>query len=71
MRASIIAGIIVLALGAVILFRGLTYTETHDAVKIGDVHITDTDRHGVPQWVGIAGVVGGVVLIGAGMTKKL
>lgn len=71
MRTSIIAGIIALALGAVVLFRGMSYTETHDAVKIGDMHITDTERHGVPQWVGIAGVVGGVVLIGAGMTKKL
>ena len=70
MRASIIAGIILLVLGAVIVFRGMSYKTTNEVAHVGDVKITDTDQHGIPQWVGIAGIVGGVILIGAGATKK-
>jgi hypothetical protein len=70
MKTPMIAGIILLVLGALVLVRGMSYAETHDVVKVGDMHITDTDSHGIPQWLGIAGVVGGVVLIGAGALKK-
>jgi hypothetical protein len=70
MRTSVIAGIIIAALGAVLLFRGMSYNTSHDVVRVGDVHVTDTDRHGIPQWVGIVAVVGGVVLIGAGAMKR-
>jgi len=71
MRPSIIAGIILAVLGGIILVRGMNYRTTHDVVRVGDMHITDTDSKGVPQWVGIAGVVAGVVLVGAGASKRL
>jgi uncharacterized membrane protein len=71
MRASIIFGLVLLALGAVITFRGMSYKTTDEVARVGDLKVTDTDKHGIPQWVGIAGIVGGVILIGAGATKKL
>jgi drug/metabolite transporter (DMT)-like permease len=37
---------------------------------VGDVKITDTDKHGIPQWIGIVAIVGGVVLVGAGAMAK-
>jgi uncharacterized membrane protein len=70
MRSSIIAGILLLVLGAVITFRGMSYKTTKEVAKVGDVAVTDTDKHGIPQWVGIVGIIGGVVLIGGGALTK-
>lgn len=70
MRPSMIVGVILILLGGIILVRGLTYKTTEQVAKVGDVAITDTDKHGVPQWVGIAALAGGVVIVAAGATKK-
>jgi hypothetical protein len=65
-----IVGVLLILLGGIILVRGLTYKTTEQVAKVGDVAITDTDKHGVPQWVGIAALAGGVVIVAAGATKK-
>jgi drug/metabolite transporter (DMT)-like permease len=70
MRSFLIAGILLVAIGAVILLRGISFQSTHDVVKVGDVHVTSTESQGIPQWAGIACVVGGVLLVGAGVMKK-
>jgi hypothetical protein len=70
MRLSLITGIILTVLGAIVLVRGLSYQTTHDVVKVGDVAVTDSETHNMPRWLGIAGVVGGLVLIGAGVTRR-
>jgi drug/metabolite transporter (DMT)-like permease len=70
MRGSFIFGAILIAIGAVVLLRGINYNTTHDAVRIGDMHISDTESHGVPQWVGIVAVVGGLAMVGAGATRR-
>jgi uncharacterized membrane protein len=70
MRSTLIAGIIFIVLGAVITFRGMSYKTTEEVAHVGDVKITDTDKHGIPQWIGIVAIVGGVVLVGAGAMAK-
>jgi uncharacterized membrane protein len=70
MRSTLIAGIILLVLGAIVTFRGMSYKTTNEVARVGDVKLTDTESHGIPQWVGIAGIVGGVVLVGAGAMAK-
>jgi drug/metabolite transporter (DMT)-like permease len=67
---NFIVGAALAALGAVILLRGINYQTTHDVVKIGDVHMTDTDAHGVPPWVGIATGVSGLLIIAMGAKKR-
>jgi hypothetical protein len=66
-----IAGVVLILLGGIILVRGMTYKTTKEVAKVGDVAITDTDKHGVPQWVGIAAVAGGVIIVAAGASKKI
>lgn len=66
MRPITIVGIILAIAGAVVLARGLTYPEHHDVVRIGDLHASVTEQHAVPTWVGVAAVVGGVLLVVAG-----
>lgn len=70
MIRNFIVGAALAALGAVILLRGINYKTTHNVVKIGDMHMTDTDSHGVPPWVGIATGVSGLLIIAMGAKKR-
>ena len=71
MRPSIIAGIVIVAIGALILLRGMSYQSTHEVMHVGDVQVTDTDSRRIPQWVGIAAVVVGLGVIGAGAKNRI
>ena len=59
-------GIILLAAGLLALvYGGFSYTEdTHEA-KLGplQMQLKEKDHVTIPPWVGIAGVVGGIVLL--------
>ena len=66
MRPVTIAGIILAIAGVVVLVRGLTYPQHHDVLKVGDLHASVTEHKTVPNWVGAAAVVGGVLLVVAG-----
>jgi multidrug transporter EmrE-like cation transporter len=71
MRPPAIIGLVLLVLGVIVMVRGGSFTTKKDVLKIGDaVKITADDEHSIPSWVGIASVVAGVVLIGAGARKR-
>lgn len=71
MRPAGIVGIILLVLGAIVLVQGGTFTTKKDVLKIGDaVKITADDHHSIPNWVGIVGVVAGVVLVGTSLKTR-
>lgn len=71
MRASMILGLLLILFGGFVLVRGMSYKKTEEVARVGDVRITDTDKHRVPQWVGIAALVGGAALLaGTAMGKK-
>ena len=63
--ALIVGGALALAYG------GFSYTkETHTA-DIGPLHLAveEKQRVNIPLWAGIAAIVGGVLLLGAGTRK--
>jgi len=66
MTARRVIGIILLAAGLLALvYGGFSYTEdTHEA-KLGplQMQLKEKDHVNIPPWVGIAGVVGGIVLL--------
>ena len=70
MRLSLIVGALCLILGGLVLFRLATFTERHEVAKIGDVTVTDNDRHPVPLWVGLCFTVAGVALVVQGLSEK-
>lgn len=70
MRQRIIAGIVILGLGAFVLLRGASFTSHRDVVEVGDVKITAEEHQSIPPWVGGAAVVAGLVLIVAGARKR-
>jgi hypothetical protein len=70
MKPLVIAGIVIAGLGAYVLVKGLTYRSQSNVLKVGDVQVTAEEHRQVPPWVGGVAVVGGLVLIGAGVRGR-
>ena len=70
MKPLAIAGIVLVVLGAFILFRGLSYGAQRSVVNIGDLHVSAEEQRAIPAWVGGAAIVGGVLLLGAGLQRR-
>ena len=70
MRLPMIAGLVILVLGAIVLLRGASFTSRHDVLKVGDLKITATEKEWVPPWVGGMALVVGFGLIVAGTRKR-
>ncbi|MGE5144592.1 MAG: hypothetical protein ACM3OA_14265 [Acidobacteriota bacterium] len=70
MKPLVIAGIVIAGLGAYVLVKGLSYGSQSNVLKVGDVQVTAEERHMVPTWVGGVAVVGGLLLIGAGVGRR-
>ena len=66
MKPQSIIGVLLIVFGAFVVFRGLTYRSQTDSVRIGDVKITAEQRRAIPTWVGVAALVGGLVVLTAG-----
>ena len=70
MKPMVIAGIVIAGLGAYVLVKGLSYGSQSNVLKVGDLQVSAEERRMVPAWVGGVAVVGGLVLIGAGVGKR-
>jgi hypothetical protein len=68
MRPLVLLGILLLGLGAIVLFRGLSFTSQRSVLRIGKFETTLEEKRAVPAWVGGVLVVGGLglLLVGAG-----
>jgi uncharacterized membrane protein len=70
MRPLSLVGILLLAVGAFIVFRGASYKSRDEVLKVGDIKASVEENKAVPTWVGGAAIVAGVVLIAAGMRRR-
>ena len=70
MRPLTLVGILLLALGAFILFRGMSYKSKDEVLRVGDLKASVTEKHAVPAWAGGLAIVAGVVLIAGGMKRR-
>lgn len=70
MKPTVLAGIVIAVLGAVVLLRGLTYSSQSSVIKVGDLQVSAEEHHLIPPWVGGVGIVGGLVLIGVGAGRR-
>jgi len=73
MKPVAIVGVLLIVLGvAALAYQGITYTSRETVIDIGPLKAT-ADREKtvpLPPLVGIAAVVGGVVLLIAGVRKR-
>jgi hypothetical protein len=70
MKGLVLAGILVAAVGIYILVRGLSVTTSDTVLEVGGLKASIEEKRAVPPWVGVAAIVGGLVLVGAGARKK-
>lgn len=70
MKGLTLAGILVAAVGVFILVRGLSYKSSDTVLEVGGLKASVEERRSVPTWVGVAAIVGGIVMVGAGARKK-
>jgi hypothetical protein len=70
MRPLSLVGILLLAVGAFLLFRGATYKSRDEVLKVGDLKASVEEQRAVPTWVGGAAIVAGIVLLAAGMKRR-
>ncbi len=62
---KMVAIVLIVAGGLALAYGGFTYTkETHQA-KVGplELSVKDTETVNVPVWVGVGGIVAGVILL--------
>lgn len=70
MRASLIAGIVLIVLGIFLLVRGGSFTTQKDVVKVGDVKLTADQQQSIPPWVAYLGIAAGAGLVFVGARKR-
>lgn len=70
MRPLMIAGLVLLALGAFVLVRGGSFTTRKEVLKVGDVKVTANERQSLPPWVGGVALLAGAGLLVAGARKR-
>lgn len=70
MKGITLAGILLAAVGVFILVRGLSYKSSDTVLEVGGLKASVEERRTVPVWVGVAAIVGGLVMVGAGARKK-
>ncbi|HXI65056.1 MAG TPA: hypothetical protein VNH14_11165 [Gemmatimonadales bacterium] len=70
MRPLSIAGILLVVVGAFIVFRGLSYGSQRNVMRIGDVQVAAEEQRAIPAWIGGVAIVGGVLLLSAGVRRR-
>jgi hypothetical protein len=70
MRRSLLLGILLIAIGAVIVLRVVTEGTERSVFQIGNVRTSVETRRSVPTWVGGFAIVGGALLVGVGLRRR-
>lgn len=70
MKPQLILGIVLAGLGAFVLLRGLTFGSQRSVMRVGDIQASVEERRAVPPWVGGVALVGGLVMVGAGLRRR-
>ena len=70
MRPLSLVGILLLVVGAFIVFRGLTYKSKDEVLNVGGIKASVEEKRAVPTWVGGVAIVAGIVLLAGGMRRR-
>jgi uncharacterized membrane protein len=70
MRPQALIGIVLIVLGAFVIFRGMSYRSRDEVLKVGDVKASVETKKAVPTWAGGVALVAGIVLVAAGMKRR-
>ena len=63
-------GVVLIAGGAFLLFRGASFTSRRDVVDIGGLTVSAEEKRPVSPWIGAIVLIGGVVLVLQGVRRR-
>jgi uncharacterized membrane protein len=70
MRPQALIGIILIVIGAIVVFRGMSYKSRDEVLRVGDVKATVEEKRAVPTWAGGVAIAAGIVLLVGGMKRR-
>lgn len=70
MRPQALIGVVLLVLGAFVLFRGVSYSDKEEVLKVGDVKASVESKKAIPTWAGGIAIIAGLVLLASGMKRR-
>ncbi|MEO8088834.1 MAG: hypothetical protein ABI703_00900 [Gemmatimonadales bacterium] len=70
MRPQALIGVVLLVLGAFVIFRGVSYSDRDEVLKVGDLKASVQTKKAVPTWAGGIAIVAGLVLLASGMKRR-
>jgi quinol-cytochrome oxidoreductase complex cytochrome b subunit len=70
MRPQALIGVVLLVLGAFVIFRGVSYSDRDEVLKVGDVKASVETKKAIPTWAGGIAIVAGLVLLASGMKRR-
>ena len=70
MKASLIAGLVLIAAGIFLILRPPQYASDQSVLRLGNLEAKMQQERTLPGWVGGIVVGAGIVLLGAGLFKR-
>ena len=70
MRATLISGVVLVAIGLWLIIRPPSYPHKENVLKFGDLEATVQEERPVPAWAGGIALGAGLVLVGVGFRRR-
>jgi uncharacterized membrane protein len=70
MKIATILGIVLIAAGAFLVFRGGSFTSRRDVLDVGGLTVSAEERRPISPWIGAVVLIGGVALVIVGARRK-
>jgi uncharacterized membrane protein len=70
MKVITIVGIVLIAAGAFLVFRGASFTSREEVLDVGPLTVTAEERRPISPWIGAVVLLGGVALVIQGVRRK-
>jgi hypothetical protein len=70
MRPQALIGIILIIIGVVVVFRGVSYQSRDEVLRVGGVKASVEEKRAIPTWAGGVAIAAGIVLLVGGMKRR-
>ena len=70
MKIPVVLGVVLIAAGAFLVFRGGSFTSRRDVLDVGGLTVTAEEKRPISPWIGAVVLIGGVALVIVGARRK-
>jgi hypothetical protein len=70
MKITVVLGVVLIAAGAFLVFRGGSFTSRRDVLDVGGLTVTAEEKRPISPWIGAVVLIGGVALVMVGARRK-